>query len=457
MITDGGTISAVATPPGRGSVGIVRVSGPAATYIAEQIGGRVPPAREAILSDFSIRDENGTRYVVDRGLMLHFPGPNSFTGEDVTEFQCHGGPVVLDLLHAETVRLGARVARAGEFTERAFLNNKLDLAQAEAIADLIDSASAQAAKNAARSLQGEFSVRITALVESLIHLRMYIEAAIDFPEEEVDFLADTHIVDQTTSLIADLDRVLDSARQGALMREGMTLVLAGKPNAGKSSLMNSLAGRDTAIVTAIPGTTRDILREHIAIDGLPVHIIDTAGLRESPDEIEQEGIRRALDEIRNADRLLLVIDSTSTDTPDELISTYFRGLEDQLPAITIIHNKADLSGLEPGLSKNGETTICRISAKTGVGVDDLKTHLKSLVGYQNVNEGHFSARRRHIDALERARAEICLGLNQLRLDSAGELMAENLRIAQEALGEITGVFRSDDLLGRIFSSFCIGK
>lgn len=457
MPGNSGTISALATPPGRGSVGIVRVSGPAAREIAEHIAGRLTPPREAVLSDFRVADGEGKTTVLDRGLLLYFPAPNSFTGEDVVEFQCHGGPVVLDLLHAETLRLGARSARAGEFSERAFLNGKLDLAQAEAIADLIDSASAEAARNAARSLQGAFSERVHTLVESLIHLRMYIEAAIDFPEEEVDFLADSHVVAETTALLEELDTVIDTARQGVLLREGMTLVLAGRPNAGKSSLMNQLAGRETAIVTSIPGTTRDILREQISIDGLPLHIIDTAGLRDSPDEIEREGIRRAIDEISRADRLLLVIDSTTNEDVDALINAHFGTLRDRLPPITVIQNKADLSGLETGVFDQNDQCVCRISAKSGAGIEALADHLKHLVGYHTVSDGAFSARRRHLDALERARNETRLGLQQLQLDGAGELMAENLRIAQEALGEITGEFRPDDLLGRIFSSFCIGK
>jgi len=451
------TISAVATPPGRGSVGILRVSGALARNIALSICGDLDEQRRFKLVDFKIGQPPDDRLVIDRGLVLFFEAPHSFTGEDVVEFQCHGGPVVLDMLNAEALRLGARPARAGEFSERAFLNGKMDLAQAEAIADLIDSASEQAARNAMRSLQGEFSRQIDHIVESVTHLRIYVEAAIDFPEEEVDFLSDIRIAEGAKEVIAQLESVLANAQQGVLVKEGMTLVLAGRPNAGKSSLMNQLAGQDTAIVTPVAGTTRDLLRESIHIDGLPIHIIDTAGLRTSHDEVEQEGIRRALKEIQTADRILLVIDSTTSDDPDLLIHQHFAELKPPLPPITVIFNKSDLSGEPTGIVELEDRTEIRLSAKNGEGLGLLRTHLKSSVGYQSAHENGFSARRRHIAALQTALAEVNSGLLQLQTGAAGELFAENLRIAQQSLAEITGRFSADDLLGRIFSSFCIGK
>lgn len=455
--SDTDTIAAPATAPGRGGIGIVRISGGAVRAIAHRITGALPEPRRASFTPFIGTDETGNPVVIDEGIALFFPAPHSFTGEDVIEFHAHGGPVILDLLLREAIAAGARLARPGEFSERAYLNGKLDLTQAEAIADLIDSASTQAARNAVRSLQGEFSARIHAVVEKLIQLRMYVEASIDFPEEEVDFLAESAVGEQLQALLNDLAQVLDTARQGVLVREGMTLVLAGRPNAGKSSLMNCLAGRETAIVTAIPGTTRDILREQIQIDGLPLHIVDTAGLRESPDEIEREGIRRAIAEIRNADRLLLVLDSTQPESVDAVMQAHFAGMLDALPPLIVVLNKCDLSGAGPGIRRAAERTTVTLSALTGAGVDMLREHLKECVGYHAVGEAGFSARRRHLDALERGLTLLRQGLERLHESGAAELLAEDLRSAQHCLGEITGEFGSDELLGRIFSSFCIGK
>jgi tRNA modification GTPase len=348
-----------------------------------------------------------------------------------------------------------RPARPGEFSERAFLNDKIDLAQAEAIADLIDSASEQAARSALRSLQGEFSQRVHALVESLVQLRMYVEAAIDFPEEEIDFLADGHVLGELDGLAARLDGVLDAARQGSLLREGMTVVIAGQPNAGKSSLLNALAGRESAIVTEIPGTTRDILREHILLDGMPLHVIDTAGLRESEDRVEREGIRRAWEAIGQADRVLLVVDDrTGVTAADEAILARLpRG-----PALTVVRNKIDLSGGAAGAGEERGAPVVRLSASSGEGIEALRRHLEQGMGFSaSAGEGGFMARRRHLEALATARAALARGRVQLAEARAGELLAEELRLAQDTLAEITGAFGSEDLLGRIFASFCIGK
>ena len=450
MQTDNDTIAAIATPPGRGGVGIIRVSGPTSKQIAETILGLCPAPREASYLPF--KDANNA--VLDQGIALFFPSPNSFTGEDVLELQGHGGPIVLDMLLSTVVDLGARLAQPGEFSQRAFLNDKLDLAQAEAIADLIDSSSVQAARSALRSLQGEFSQRIHALVEAMIKLRMYVEAAIDFPEEEIDFLSDKAITDQLTNIIAELKNILAQAQQGCLLREGMNVVIAGQPNAGKSSLLNKLAQRELAIVTDIAGTTRDTLRQEISIDGLPVHIIDTAGLRESSDVVEQIGIERAWSEIEQADRILLLVnDAAGITATDEAIIN-------QLPhniAVTVVRNKIDLNNQQASIQEGSIGKEIALSAKTGEGVELLTQHLKECVGYQSAGEGSFMARRRHVDALQRALELVLHGEQELKLHQAGELLAEDLRLGQEALNEITGEFSSDDLLGRIFSSFCIGK
>jgi len=443
------TIAAIATAPGRGGVGIVRVSGPKSFEIADKILGKIPAIRKAEYLTFNDADSQ----VIDTGIALLFQNPNSFTGEDVLELQAHGGPVVLDMILKRVLQLGARPARAGEFTEQAFLNDKMDLAQAEAVADLIEAESAEAAKAAVRSLQGEFSNTIHDLVNNLIELRLYVEASLDFPEEEIDFLSDGKVEAKLKLIEISLADVFISARQGCLLREGMTLVIAGRPNAGKSSLLNQLAGRDSAIVTDIPGTTRDVLREHIQIDGLPLHVIDTAGLRESDDPIEQEGVRRAWHEIEQADRILLLVDDTHRD--DDHLE-----IENQLPkhiGVTRVFNKIDNSGRKAELIETESEIDITLSAKTGVGMDILKTHLKQCMGYEQSNEGRFMARRRHIDALENADQHLQSARYNLIELRAGELLAEELRYAQEQLNEITGEFTSDDLLGKIFSSFCIGK
>ncbi|BAN51380.1 tRNA uridine-5-carboxymethylaminomethyl(34) synthesis GTPase MnmE [Metapseudomonas resinovorans] len=449
------TIVAVATAQGRGGVGIVRVSGPLAARIAETIGGRVPKPRFAHYGPFL----DGAGQTLDEGIALYFPGPNSFTGEDVFELQGHGGPVVLDLLLRRCMELGARQARPGEFSERAFLNDKLDLAQAEAIADLIEASSEQAARNALRSLQGEFSRRVHGLTEKLIELRIYVEAAIDFPEEEIDFLADGHVLGLLDGVRENLSTVIREAGQGALLRDGMTVVIAGRPNAGKSSLLNSLAGREAAIVTDIAGTTRDVLREHIHIDGMPLHVVDTAGLRDTDDHVEKIGVERALKAIEEADRVLLVVDATAPEAADPFaLWPEFLDSKPDPAKVTLIRNKADLSGEEIGLevSDDGHVTLS-LSARSGAGLDLLREHLKTCMGYQQTAESSFSARRRHLEALRQAGSFLDHGRSQLTLAGAGELLAEDLRQAQHALGEITGAFSSDDLLGRIFSSFCIGK
>ena len=439
------TIAAQATPSGRGGVGIVRVSGKLARECAEKMLGHCPKPRYAEYLPFYDLE----REVIDEGIALFFPGPNSFTGEDVLELQAHGGPVVIDRLLATLQKLNIRLARAGEFSERAFLNGKLDLAQAEAIADLIDAGSEQAARCALRSLQGEFSKRIHELVDQLTELRIYVESAIDFPEEEIDFLADGQVEQRLDGIQQALLQVEKSAQQGSLMKEGMTVVLAGQPNAGKSSLLNALAGQETAIVTAIAGTTRDILREQIHLDGMPLHIIDTAGLRDSDDVVEQEGIRRAWSAIEQADRVLLLVDDASG------VSEVDQQILERLPhnlKSTVIRNKIDLSNNPAGMLGDE----IRLSAKSGEGVDSLREFLKQSMGYEGEGEGAFMARRRHLDAL--ARADENLQRGQLLLtQGSGELLAEELRLAQHSLGEITGDVSSDDLLGKIFTSFCIGK
>ena len=446
------TIVAIATAAGRGGVGVVRLSGlDVLPFINSLIGKPLLP-RRATYSVFS--DAEGE--AIDEGVALYFPGPSSFTGESILELQGHGGMVVLDRLVRRCVELGARVARPGEFSERAFFNDKMDLAQAEAIADLIDASSVEAARSAVRSMQGEFSQLINELVETMIQVRIFVEAAIDFPEEEIDFLQDKMLAADLDQLCNDLTEVLAQAQQGAILRDGLTVVLAGKPNAGKSSLLNALAGIDAAIVTAVPGTTRDVLRERITLGGLPLNIIDTAGLRDSDNEIEQEGVRRAWKEIANADQVLFVADATDTSNPklEELWPEYFQRNLGSTQSVTLLLNKIDLSGHQPG--EIDETTLA-ISAKDKSGFDALASHLQAKAGYLGHGEGLFSARRRHLIALTNALTFVQNGIDQLKGAGAGELLAEDLRQAQNELSEITGQFTSDDLLGRIFSSFCIGK
>lgn len=455
MSTD--TIVALATPPGRGGVGIVRLSGGKSLAIAQQILGLTPKARHAHYGPFTASD--GT--VIDEGIALYFPNPHSFTGEDVIELQGHGGPVIMDMLIAECLKLGARMARPGEFSERAFMNDKLDLAQAEAIADLIDASSEQAARNALRSLQGAFSNRVHELVEQLIHLRIYVEAAIDFPEEEIDFLGDGKVQGDLDALRDELNDVLNTANQGAIMREGMKVVIAGRPNAGKSSLLNQLAGRESAIVTDIAGTTRDVLKEHIHIDGMPLHLIDTAGLREAPDEVERIGIARAWDEIKQADRILLLVDATTTDAidPQEIWPEFVDQLE-KWDHLTLVRNKVDITGEAPGIHSpetDNEVPVIRLSAKSSEGIDAMRQHLKDQMGFTGQAEGGFAARRRHLDALNKSASTLNTAYEQFIHTGAGELLAEDLRHVQNYLNEITGEFTPDDLLGKIFGSFCIGK
>jgi len=449
------TIVAQATAPGRGGVGIIRISGQLASNVAKQILGKVPPVRKAEYLEFKDADQQ----LIDQGIAIFFQAPNSFTGEDVLELQGHGGQVVLDMLLQSVLAIGnIRIAKPGEFSERAFLNDKLDLAQAEAIADLIDASSQQAAKGALRSLQGQFSQQIHLLVEQVIHLRMYVEAAIDFPEEEIDFLSDGKIQHDLNTIISSFEKLRQQTKQGTLLREGMRVVIAGKPNAGKSSLLNALAGRDAAIVTDIAGTTRDVLKEHIHIDGMPLHIIDTAGLRDSPDKVEKIGIERAWQEIKQADRVLFMLDSAETNEthPQRIWPEFFA----QLPAnmgLTVIRNKVDLTNENIGMDDTGEYPVISLSASEGLGIDLLTEHLKNCMGFNANNEGQFIARRRHLDAIDRAAEHLFLGKQQLEENLAGELLAEELRITQDHLSQITGEFSSDDLLGKIFSSFCIGK
>ena len=453
------TIAALATAPGRGGVGIIRLSGPQSLPIVEKIIHQTPKPRYAhYLPFFDDSLPNRSDQKIDAGIVLYFPGPNSFTGEDVVELQGHGGPVVMDMLLQRVFFLGAEPAKPGEFSERAFLNDKLDLAQAEAIADLIDASSEQAVRSALRSLQGDFSKLIHEQVEALIRLRIYVEAAIDFPEEEIDFLSDGKVENDTQSILADLKKILIKAEQGCLMREGMSVAIAGQPNAGKSSLLNALSGKESAIVTDIAGTTRDVLKEEINIDGMPLHIIDTAGLRESDCEVEKIGIERAWNVIENADQILLVMDENNIN--DESSIKINQQLLEQFPDsidITLIHNKIDLGSKEPEIIRGEHRTQIYLSAKKNRGIDLLKEHLKQCMGYQSAGEGNFMARRRHLEAINKAIHCVENGLSQLQEFSAGELLAEELRQAQNFLSEITGEFTSDDLLGRIFTSFCIGK
>ena len=440
------TIVATATPPGAGGVGVVRLSGPQVEEIARRMIGELPEARFATPATF----RNASGAALDSGLVLYFPGPASFTGESVLELQGHGGPVVMSMLIDAALELGARMAEPGEFTKRAFLNDKLDLAQAEAIADLIGSGTTQAARAALHSLSGAFSSKVEALAERLVRLRMYVEAAIDFPEEEIDFLGDEQLQVSLESCSSAFEQLRRTARVGRVLRDGYRVVIVGKPNAGKSSLLNRLSGEEAAIVTEVAGTTRDILREQINIDGLAVELIDTAGLRDDPDRIEEEGIRRAREALKSADAVLWIQDA------NEVIEEQ---IDEEIPGgaeIIIVRNKIDMTGEQAGLAAEDSGTI-RLSAKTGDGIDALHECLRTAAGYRNLGEGAFTSRKRHIDALRRAAKHFMAGKTALEDTRAGELLAEELRLAHEALGEITGAVNSDDLLGRIFSEFCIGK
>lgn len=443
------TIVARATPPGRGGIAVVRISGPAVRDLASPLLGALPRPRYATLCGFRGADGEA----LDLGLALYFPAPHSFTGEDVLELHAHGGVVLADMLVARVLALGARLARPGEFTERAFLNDKLDLTQAEAIADLIDADSQAAARAAQRSLRGDFSAAVLALNEEVTELRSWVEAAIDFPDEDIDFLSDADLARRVEGVAASFQRLEEATRQGCLLRDGLNVVIAGRPNAGKSSLLNALAGYDAAIVTPVPGTTRDLIREQLDIDGLPIHVVDTAGLRATTDVVEAQGVSRAQAELARADHALVVLDATADDAASR------EALLGELPAglsRTLVRNKIDLTGEPSGLVP-GTIDLVQVSALTGAGLPELRQRLRAVAGYQPAGEGSFTARRRHLDSLRSAREHFEAACRQLREQQAGELMAEELLQVQNALAEITGEFTSDDLLGRIFSSFCIGK
>lgn len=445
------TIAALASAAGQAGVAVVRVSGPAVPKIADRLLGRLPEPRRAELARF--RDAEGA--TIDQGVVLYFAAPASFTGEDVLELQGHGSPVLVDELLSRLVELGARLAGPGEFSQRAFLNDKLSLDQAEAIADAIAAGSRVSARAAIRSLEGAFAREVDALVDALTRLRVYTEAAIDFPDEDdVDFLGDGEIEGRLAAITGELALLRARAAQGAGFRDGLRLVILGRPNVGKSSLLNRLARRETAIVTEIAGTTRDVLHEQLSIDGLPLTLVDTAGLRETDDPVEAEGVRRARAEIAAADRVLLVIDDQAGLTDAD------RALLDEIPlemGVTVVANKSDLSGQAAGLTHIADRPAVRVAAIDGRGFDSLAAHLKSLVGIDGDAEPAFVARRRHLAALDRAAEALAVGRERLVVDAAGDLLAEELRLAQNALGEITGRVSSDDLLGEIFSSFCIGK
>jgi tRNA modification GTPase len=443
------TIVAAATPPGVGGIGIVRISGPDVPALAKTLLGNLPPPRVATFTEF----RDGAGAALDQGVALYFPEPGSFTGEAVLELHGHGGPVVMSLLIGAAVSLGARQAEPGEFSKRAFLNDKIDLAQAEAIADLIGSGTSQAARAALRSLSGAFSAAVNALQEQLTKLRVHVEAAIDFPEDEVDFLSDKQLRARIDECDAAFKTLKEQARAGKVLRDGYRVIIVGQPNVGKSSLLNLLSGQEAAIVTELAGTTRDILREQIDIDGLLVELIDTAGLRDNPDQIEAEGIRRAREAIKNADAVLWIQDAS------EKQGQSWADLGEDLPAdvpLICVRNKIDLTDEQPGL-RDGKPAGVNISARTAAGILDLKARIRELAGHKDLGEGAFTARRRHIDALTRANAHFQTGRKALDEAKAGELLAEELRLAQAALGEITGALTSDELLGKIFSGFCIGK
>jgi tRNA modification GTPase len=442
------TIAALATPPGSGAIAVVRVSGPQAGAIGRAVTGVDPEPRHAALCTF--RDADGTS--IDQGLLLFFPAPHSYTGEHVIELHGHGGRIVTDRLLARVVSLGARLAQPGEFTLRAFLNDKLDLLQAEAVADLIGSGSQLAARAALRSLDGEFSQRVAVIQGKLTELRVRVEAWLDFPDEELKFDAGATLAQQIDALLESLAALAAAAQQGAALRDGLAIVIAGPPNAGKSSLLNRLAGYEAAIVTDIPGTTRDPLREHLVLDGLPISVIDTAGLRESGDPIEREGLRRAAAERSRADRVLWVVDVR--EPLDAAIAVARSALGAGTP-FTLLRNKIDLTSGRAAVREHGDVTVLELSVLSGAGLDLLKAHLHALAGLTSGATGTFSARRRHLEALARAQRHLAAARNEL--DGALELAAEELRGAQAALSELTGELTSDDLLGEIFATFCIGK
>lgn len=441
------TIAAIATASGAGGIGIVRVSGPLSKQIAAQILGSCPPPRYAAYLDF----KQANNELIDRGIAIYYQAPFSYTGEDVLELQGHGGTALMQILLARCIELGARQATPGEFTQRAYLNDKLDLAQAEAVADVINAATAEAAKSAVRSLTGEFSTAINTLLAELINLRTYVEACLDFPEEEIDFITQGRVAEKLAANQLALDNIFNKAKQGILLRDGINVVLIGQPNVGKSSLMNALSGEEIAIVTPIAGTTRDSIKSEIQINGVPLHVIDTAGLRDTEDEVEKIGIARAYRATESAHVALLLIDAAHG------IGNQEKSILQRLPKEIVkiwVHNKIDVSQEEAKVIEIENEVHIYLSAKTGTGLTLLKDHLLTLVGYQQNSEGVFMARARHLSAL--AEVNDHLEIAQQQLNSA-ELVAEELRLAQLALSSITGEFTPDDLLGEIFSKFCIGK
>lgn len=452
-MTRSDVIAAIATPPGRGGIGVVRVSGRNLQSLALKVAGCVPEPRRASLTRF--RDENGR--VIDQGIALYFPAPQSYTGEEVLELQGHGGPAVMNLLLASCLSAGARLAQPGEFTLRAFLNNKLDLAQAESVADLIDASTEEAARCAIRSLQGEFSNAIHVSVQALTDLRMLVEASLDFSEEEIEFISGRELEVRLERIRQQLEQVFNSARQGSLLREGIWIALVGQPNVGKSSLLNRLAGEEVAIVTEIPGTTRDVIRQVIEIEGVPLHLLDTAGLRETEDAIEKMGMTRTRATIDKASIVLLLVDSRVGITPED------RAILASLPpglGLIVVHNKTDLleSAPDSTVSTATATTDIWVSAKTGAGIGLLQQRLLEMIGWQpSAGEGAFMARQRHLSALTTAQTHLEAACALAKSLDQVELFAEELRLAQLALSSITGEFSADDLLGEIFSRFCIGK
>lgn len=445
------TIAAIATASGAGGIGIVRVSGPAAAAVATSVLGHCPAPRHAAYLDFNQADGD----LIDRGIAIFYPNPHSYTGEDVLELQAHGGTALMQILLARCIELGARQAEPGEFTRRAYLNDKIDLAQAEAVADVINAATIEAAKSAVRSLSGEFSHRINALLLKLIDLRMYVEACLDFPEEEIDFITQGRVAEKLAAIIAELNSVFAKAKQGSLLREGINVVLVGQPNVGKSSLMNQLAGEEIAIVTSIAGTTRDTIKNAIQINGVPLHVIDTAGLRETDDEVEKFGIARTWRAAESANIALLLVDAAHGITQTE--KSILARLPQEICKIWV-HNKIDVGSeaaqVKEIYQENSIATHIYLSAKTGEGIDLLKNQLLKLAGYENNSEGIFMARARHLEALIKVQYHLANASSQI---NSAELVAEELRLGQEALATITGEFTPDNLLGEIFSKFCIGK